>query len=768
MKMDNKLSIIGKTILRRDAFTKVTGQEKYAADYYAGNFLWAGVKRAGIPHARLHGIHTEKVLQVPGIAAILTHKDIKGSNRHGIIGMDEPVLADTKIYHCGDAVALILAENVGALKQAIEAITFDYEVLPGIFDPEEALKKEAPRVHEDKPDGNLIRLVSVKTGAGEDAFHECDTVIESVFETQRQEHAYLETEAGWAYSEDDGRIVIVASTQTPFRDCFEVARAIGVDAGRLRMIVPYLGGAFGGKDRVTVQCLLGIAALHSQGKPVKMWWNREESFLASVKRLPVKMYYKLGAKADGSLHALQCRLYFDGGAYATLGGEIMTLGIEHTGSAYRIPNVDINGWCIYTNNPPGGPFRGFGVPQVTAAMEQTMDILAEKLGMDPVAIRKKNIVRRNDKNCVGVTLTQSTGAVECLRVLSEHPAWKERDEWKASSLLPKIRGVGIACMAHAMGYPPAVPDTANAKIELTEKGKIRVYAGVVDMGQGNVSTYLQITAHILNQEIDDIELVLPDTAQTLPSGGSSASRTTYTYGNALIKACEAMKTRILEKAASLRRDGVNGFSLAPGRVIHGLAGHEIPLEELCHYFGESERICMDSFTMPVVEGMNDVIYMGPHLIYSYGAHLACVEIDRLTGEIEVKSYIAVTDAGKVINPQVYEQQIQGAIAQGIGYALYEDYKVGKGEHLTPDLATYIIPTSMDIPEITSIPVETVENSGPFGMKGVGEIAMSGPVPAIANAVYDACGIRMPGPPFTAEKILKALAEPSAGVDNKYL
>ena len=756
--------LLGKTMPRFDAVTKVTGRERYAADYYSDDFLWAGVKRAGIPHARLKGIDIAIAKNIPGVVAVLTHEDVKGTNRYGIIRKDEPILADSKIHHCGDAVVLVLAEDRAALRRAIESIAFNYELLPGVFDPEEALKETAIKVHEDNPAGNIIRYVPVETGTPESAFNECDTVVEAVFEVPRQEHVYLETEAGWAYFDKTGQLVIVVATQTPFRDRFEIAPALGLDMEKIRLIVPYLGGAFGGKDGITLQCLLGLAALHSGGRPVKMWWDREESFLASVKRLPARMYYRLGAKNGGILHALECRLYFDGGAYASLGGEVMTLAVEHAGSAYRIPHVSIKGWCAYTNNPIGGPFRGFGVPQVTAAMEQMVDILALKIRMDPLKIRRKNIVRRGDTNCVGVTLTQSTGAEECLRVLSEHPLWREKDTWKKSAAPFKARGVGIACMAHAMGYPPIVPDVANAKIELTEEGKIRVYAGVVDMGQGNASTYLQMAGEILGQDITGMELVLPDTERTLPSGSSSASRTTYTYGNALIKAANTLKMRIFEKILPLiQGSDVNEFILAPDRVIHPPTGKEVSLKEASRFFSESERVCIDTFTMPVVKGMNDVIYMGPHLIYSYGAHLVYVEIDRLTGEAEVKDYLAITDAGKVINPQVFEQQIQGAIAQGLGYALYEDYRVDEeGVHLTRDLATYIIPTSMDIPEMTSIPVETVEESGPFGMKGAGEIAMSGPLPAVANAIYDACGVRIPDPPFTPEKILMTMQDENRG------
>jgi len=750
---------IGMATPRADAYKKVTGEEKYAADYYDGDFLWAGVKRAGIPHAVLKAVHVGESLKIPGVAACLTHKDIPGDNRTGVIRRNQPVLADTRIRYCGEPIALVLAKDRDALRSALDDITFEYEPLPAVFDVDEALKEGAPVLHEDNPDGNVVKAVSIHSGSGAAALDECDLVVEGTFEVPAQEHAYLETEAGWAFRDPDGKFVIVAGTQTPFRDCFEIAPVLGVGPGDVRVIAPYLGGAFGGKDGITVQCLLGLAVLHSGGRPVKMWWSREESFLAGVKRLPARMHYRVGAKATGELHALDCRLYYDGGAYSPLGGEIMTLGAEHAGSAYRIPNVSIRGWCVYTNNPVGGPFRGFGVPQVTAAMEQMMDMIALKLDMDPVALRTRNVVRKGDENCLGITLTHSTGAYECLETLSLHPLWKERDSWRKGAGLFKLRGVGIACMAHAMGYPPMVPDQATAKIELMSSGKICVYAGVVDMGQGNASTYAQIAGHILNQDGASVELVLPDTGRTLPSGSSSASRTTYTYGNALIGAARALKGRILETACSLIPGSATGeFAMLPGIVVHTPSGKSLPLSEIAGSLGGSERVLTAYFRMPVTDEKPDSIYMGPHCLFSYGAHLAYVEVDKLTGSVEVVRYLSVTDAGNVMNPQLYEQQIQGAIAQGIGYALLEDFRVSSGGPLTKDLATYIIPTSMDVPEMVSLPVEIGEDTGPFGLKGVGEIGMSGPVPAIANAVHDAAGRRLFTTPLTGEKIFPAEEE----------
>ncbi|MEW6112008.1 MAG: xanthine dehydrogenase family protein molybdopterin-binding subunit [Thermodesulfobacteriota bacterium] len=753
---------VGAAVPRTDAYTKVTGEEKFAADYYSPDMIWTGVKRAAVPHALIKGIFTDEACRLPGVIAVLTHQNIRGSNRQGVIRKDQPVLADKKVRHCGDGLALVLAEDRETLRRALDLIRLDLEPLPGVFDVEEALKESAPLVHEDNSSGNVLLEAHSQTGNGPGAFEHCDAVVEGCFETPWQEHAYLETEVGWAQQESDGRVVITASTQTPFRDRAEVAEAIGLELEQVRVIAPYPGGAFGGKDGITVQTLLALAALHANGRPVKMWWSREESFIAGTKRHPTRLYYRLGAKRDGTLHALAARLYFDTGPYDHLGGVVTTLALEHAAGAYRIPHALLDAWCVYTNNPIGGAFRAFGVTQVTAAMEQMMDMLAARMGVDPLELRLKNALTRGEKTCIGVTLTGSTGLVECLERIKLHPLWTERSAWKAAAGPFKKRGVGIAALMHAAGYGTVVPDYANAKVELTPEGKIRIYCGVVDMGQGNASTNAQIAGSILCQNMDSIELVLPDTDRTLPSGSASASRCTYTFGNALIGAAENLKKQILQKAADLlMAPSTDDLALVPGKVVNRATGAETPLIRLARFMAEPERTAVSHFRAPVAKDRLDItdelrLHGLGHAVISYGAHLAAVEVDEITGAVEVVSYLSVTDCGRVLNPQLYEQQIQGAICQGLGFALFEDFQVDQGSVKTPDLGTYIMPTALDTPDMESLPVELHEPTGPFGLKGVGEIATNGPAPAVANAVADACGIRLFRLPMTTERMFLAL------------
>lgn len=754
--MSRGLLDVGCEAPRFDARAKVTGEEKYAADYYPEDLLWAGVKRAGIAHGWIKRIEISRAEALPGVFAVLTRKDVPGTNRQGIIRKDQPVLAGTKVRHCGEAIALVLADNREVLARALSLIQVEFEVLPGVFSPEEALKPGATLVHEE---GNILHKATIRVGDAEEALGECSTVVEESFEVPFQDHAFIETQNGVAWREPDGRIVVIASTQAPFRDRFEIAHALDLDASSLRVISPYLGGGFGGKDGATVQCLLALAALRAEGRPVKMWWEREESFLAGYKRHGARMSYRIGAKADGTLHALHCRLTYDTGAYAHLGAEVMALGMEHAGGPYRIPNTLIEGWCIHTNNPISGAMRGFGVCQVSFAFEGMMDRLAAKLGMTPLDFRIKNALRRGDKNCVGVTLVHSTGIVQCLETLRRHPLWVERKKWKSGAGLFKRRGVGIAAVFNAMGYGRGLPDSAIAKVELTPEGKFRIYNGVSDMGQGNASTFVQIAGEILCQDASRMELVQPDTDRAHPSGSASAGRTTYTYGNALIKACRALREKLQHRAALLLFvDEERGMELLPGEVRHLPSGRKVPLEVLGRMFPESDRISIDHHLMPVsqdsLDSRKEFALGFPHVIFSHGAHLACVEVDELTGKVDIKNYLAVTEGGRVINPRCYEQQVHGAVAHGIGYALMEQVLLDRGRILNPCFTNYILPTAMDIPDIGSISVETVEHTGPFGMKGIGEVGVNAPLPAIAGAVEDATGVLATRAPLTARQVMK--------------
>ncbi len=751
---------IGTVFPRADAPTKAAGSEKYAADMYAPEMLWASLKRALIPHARIEKVDTAGARKIAGVVAVLTAADVPGANIQGLVKRDQPVIVGDKVRRVGDPVALVLAESKAALNAALEAIAVDLTPLPAVFDMEKALAPDAPVIHE-KNGNNLLARAKVDKGDIQQAWPDCAITVEGVFHTPRQEHAYLETEAGFAQVDQDGRIVVTVSTQSPHRDRLEIAHALGLSPEQVRVIAPYLGGGFGGKDGANVQACLALAAMNAGGRPVKMWWDREESFLAGVKRLPARLKYRLGADASGRLQAIEVDILLDAGPYEHLAGEVLALCVEHAAGPYVIPHVAIEGKAVYTNNPMGGPFRGFGAPQAAAGIEQMMDLLAAELGLGPMNLRRRNILTAGDVTPVGVTLTGGTGALECLDRLAEHPLWRSREEWKKAAPAFKRRGWGMAALWHGAGYGPSVADYATARIELTMDGRFKVDAGVTDMGQGNASACLQTAADLLNQGESVMELVLPDTDKTLPCCSSAASRTTYTYVNALIGAAAEMKRRILEKASILTMaPSADRFVLAPGVVRHLDSGRETPLAALAPMMSAQERIASHYWRAPTapdpIRAELDSVIGLPHIVFSYAAHLALVEIDELTGLAGVVEYLAVTDAGRVINPQAYEAQIQGGVVQGLGFALWEDFPVVEGRGLAQDLSIYLVPTSLDVPDVSSLAVETHEPTGPFGLKGVGEIPINGPLPAVSNALADALNVRISEAPMTPERILAAL------------
>ena len=760
---------IGQSAARLDAYSKVTGAEKFAADCYPANFLWAGVKRSEHAHARILTIDTTGATAHAGVVSVLTHRDIKGKNRLGIFEKDQPILADEQVRHYGDAVALVLAESKESLAAALAAIRVEYEPLPPVFDPVQAMQDGAPILHPTRPAGNVLIQSEIVCGDGAVHLEKCTFRAAVKIQTGWQEHAFLETQTGVAWMEEDGTLSMTVSTQTPFRDRLELAEALGLSPAMIHIVAPSLGGGFGGKDGVTVQGFLALAAMNSGGRPVKLWYSREESILAGTKRHPLQAEYSIGCDRDGVLQALSCQLLFDTGAYASLGSEVFALAMEHAGGPYRIPNVSVRGSAVYTNNPVSGAFRGFGVPQVAAAMEQAMDELAKAGGFDPIELRSKNAVSRGDSSPTGVFLTQTTGLLDCLDQLERHPLWRQRKNWQANAPDFKRRGIGIAAVYHGVGFGPAIADYANAKLEILTDGKLRVCVGVSDMGQGNASTYAQIAGHILCQPLESMDLVFPDTARTLPSASSSASRTTFTYGNAMIGAAELLRDRIKARAALmisfqlLHSVNAEEISLLPGRALHFPSGRSVPLALLATMMDASERTATYSYTCPVndqpiASGENLRMHGFPHRVVSYGAQLVRVEVDTLTGETTVCDMLNCVDAGRVLNPQVYEQQVQGGAAQGLGYALFEEFAVSDGRILTGDFSTYILPTSLDVPDMVTVPVTPNEPDGPFGMKGVGEIAIDGVFPAIANALADATGSRITAGTMNAEKILAALQQ----------
>lgn len=754
----------GVPVARFEAMSKVRAEERYAADIQEENMLWAVARRAGVPSARVKSISTERAASAPGVVAVLTYKDVKGTNLLGLIQPDQPVLVEDRVRYAGDPLCLVIAESPEAAEKGSFLVEADLETLPAVFDPELALKEDSPRLYPDRPRGNLIIEGYVRRGDLKAAFEECEYVEEETFYFPPQEHAYLETESGIAKYED-GMLSIEVSTQNPWRDRDELSRALGLPRENIRVVAPCLGGGFGGKDGVVIQGLLGLAALCTDGRPVKMVFSREESFLCSPKRHSSVTTMTLGCDSLGKLKALKCRILLDGGAYESMSVPVLMNGLDHVGGCYPIDVVDIEGKAAYTNNPFGGAFRAFGAPQVEGALEQLVDRLARLCDMDPLEFRLKNALVRGDRNASGVTLTGTVGIVPCLEKLKQHPLWKEREEWERSAPVGKLRSTGIAAIVHGQGFGPGIPDFANARIEITPKGTFRIVSGISDMGQGNSSTYIQLAGELLCQGADRFEMVQPDTDLALRSGPAAASRTTYMYGKALLDAAAILKERMIRKAGMILGAEEKDLVLLPGLFRNLKNGRELPLEVLYSFMESPERCAVAGFLAPTSDVGPETEYaprgMGfPHCIFSWGAHLARIEVNCFTGEVEVSDYLAVTEAGRVINPLCWRQQVEGGVAQGLGYALMEDFEVEDGIPLTPDLSTYIVPTVMDVPRFYCPAVELDEPTGPKGLKGLGELPLIGPLPAVGNALAHLSGHILTRSPFTAERVLAALEKES--------
>lgn len=758
---------------RADALSKATGAERYAFDDIPEGCLHAGAYRPGVAmgmaHARIVSVDAGAALAVPGVVRVLTAGDVPSPNRHGIVHKDQPILCRERIRHAGDPVALVLAESPAALRAALAAMRAELSPLPGVYDPEAALKRGAPLVHPDRKDGNLLMHAVIKKGDARKELKAAPVSVRGEFFSPVQEHAFLETQCGVARQLPDGGLEMVLSTQSPFRDRFEIGAALGLDPLSIRIRAPHMGGGFGGKDGATVQCLLAVAALYAGGRPVRMAWSREESVLAGFKRHATRMSCALGALEDGTLTAFTCEMLYDTGAYAHLGGEVMELSMEHACGPYRVPSLRVEGRCVYTNNPIAGAFRGFGVVQASPAFEGLMDELAAKLGMDPLELRRKNALRSGDENGCGVRVG-SAELPACLDALAAHPLWTGREQWRKEAPAFTRRGVGLAAVFNGMGYGRGLPDMAIAKVELTEEGGFLVYASVADMGQGNTSAFARLAAQELNQTAQAIGLVMPDTERCHPSGSSAAGRTTYTYGNALLRACATLKAKLLARAAmALMRDTLDGLTLEAGQVVHRPTGAAIALAALARFLPRDDRIAVGEFLMPVAREASATargFLIGfPHLIFAYAAHLVRIEADELTGCVRVCDYVTATDGGRVLSRQGFDQQAHGGAAQGLGLALLEDFHLDDGRILTGDLSTYLIPTALDLPDMESLAVEGCEDSGPGGLKGVGEVGMSGPVPAVAAALRHALGGKLSTtaqrllrrPPFTPERVLRLLA-----------
>ena len=764
-KRKENLKWIGKPVTRKDGVGKVTGETKFFSDMIFPNMLWAKTVRSKYPHARIRKIDTTKAEALPGVVAVLTYKDIPGLNASGIIVPDQPVLCHDKVRYLGDSVAVIAAESLETAEVAADLVEVDYEPLPVVSDPTKAMDVDSPRIHEK---GNIQRHATIRVGDVERAFGEASVIVENTFRTGRQMHMFLEPEAGISMLDEHGNIVLYVGGQSPYRDQMQVSRALGIRPEQIRVISTPVGGAFGGKEENTVQIHLALLAMKTK-RPVKMVWTREESGVAGMKRHPMIVTMKTAANETGEIIANKVHIIADTGAYASLGPTVLDVAMENSCGPYRVPNIDIEAYLVYTNNGVAGAFRGFGAPQVNFAMETNLDSIAEKLGVDRLEIRKKNALREGDIGPFGNKILGSIGIYETLLKAENCEIWKNREKSKATSSAPWCkRGVGVAAAVKGFGFG-ALPDFAAASMQITPTGKFVVGVSCPEIGQGALTAYAQIAAETLHCDIGDVYIASADSQLAPDTGTSSASMALVRGGNAILAAAPRMLELILETAAKITGKPTDDLVLKESCVGSRRDGKKsVTYAEIAQYLHKtgSETRVVAGFNVPRVEKPVEGSIEIPHWSYMYASAVALVEVNTLTGGIKVLKFFLSPDSGKIINPQSYTGQCEGAIVQGLGFALTEETQIDNGVIKTNNFTTYIIPTISDVPEIEIDPVETYEKIGPFGAKGLGEIGIIPVGSAIANAIYDATGIRVFTLPATPERVYTGLKRGDGSQDER--
>lgn len=737
---------VGHAPPRPDAAAKIAGTARYGDDWFLEGMHFLQVVRSPHPHAAIEGIDAAAALAEPGVVAVLTARDVPGVNRFGILVADQPVLAEERVRFCGEAVALVVATSPEAAQRGAAKVQVAYRPLPAVFSPAAALQPEAPRLH---AGGNCLAAPVVQKGDVAAGFAAAEVVLEETYTTPFIEHAYIEPEAGVAYFDAEGRLTLIVSTQTPYLDRDACAKVLGLPPERLRVIQAATGGGFGGKLDLSVQPLLALAA-YATGKAVKLAYRREESFLSTTKRHPYEVHYRLGATRDGRLTAVQVRILGDTGAYASWGPTVIRRAVIHAPGPYVVPHYRGEGCVVYTNNPICGAMRGFSTPQVAFAAESQLDMLARRLGLDPIELRLRNCLRPGDATATGQVLRHSVGLEATL--LAVRDTWRELQKQPLPPQEHLAYGVGVACMWYGIGNT-ALPHPSTVRVALDDDGAVHLYTSAADIGQGVHTVLLQILAEVLQLPLSALRLTAADTLLTPDSGKTSASRQTYVTGQATYEAAVQLRELLRRHGAELLGSAAAEVEVAGGQVRCRRRGTALSLAELAAAFRQQGVVAACTATCDPPATPLDAAGQGaPYPTYGFATHLAQVQVDRRTGEVRVRRFIAAHDVGKALNPQAVEGQIEGGVVMGLGFALTEQYLPGQ----TRNFSTYLIPTFQETPEIYPLLVESAEPTGPFGAKGVGELAMIGTAPAITNAIYDAVGVRIRSLPATPEKVFRAL------------
>lgn len=754
--------VIGKPVPRHDAWDKAFGKTKYAEDYVIPGMLHAKVLRSEYPAARILSIDTSDADKLPGVGAVMTAKDVPNNETvtrfgqtHAVGGFEGlyRVLADKKVRFMGEAVALVAAESPEIAQTAADSIRVEYEPLPGVFDPLEAMKPDAYLVGEGE--SNVICSYKVRKGDIESGFAESDVVVENTYRVPFVDHAFLEPHSGVAWVDENGVITIRAATQVieHFRG---IADVLGLPHNKVRVIAPMVGGGFGNKEDITVETYLALLVWKTQ-RPVKLTYSREEAILATSKRHPYVMRYRTGATRDGELTALEAELVSDAGAYVYLSPWVLLYSTVSATGPYDIPNVKVDATTVLTNNTFSSANRGFGCPQICFAYESQMDEVARRLNLAPLEFRRRNYLHKG--------MSMATG-----RVLDHYVAFPETAEKAIAALgdrtapaSPSERiGQGIASSMMSYGRMVFLHDTSRSYVSVELDGSVTVRCGVQDIGGGQASSLAQIAAEALGVSISDVTVFIGDTALTPLAGTTTATRQLYMSGNATLKAAMEVKSNLLLKASELLEMDVEDLEIREKKVrARSDPRRSLPLSSAvaaCAADG-IPLFSVSQFNAPFRELIDFKTGQGQVFPdFTFGTHAAEVSVDTETGKIKVLKLVSAYDVGQAINPLSVEGQLEGGALYGMGYALTEEILFDRGITLTPSLSEFLIPTSLDAPDIQTIMIESGDGAGPFGAKGIGEPSCVSVAPAIANAVRDAIGIRILQLPLTPERVIEALNE----------
>jgi CO/xanthine dehydrogenase Mo-binding subunit len=771
---------IGKSVHRLDYETKVTGRAVYLADMQVPGMCHGKILRSPLPHARIKKIDISRAVDVPGVITIITRDDILHDEGiepyYGPVFKDQTLVAVEKVHHVGDPVAAVAAVDVDAADEALSLIEVEYEELPAVLDVHEALRPGAVLVHESVriPESGFADLAELKPVEGtnvcthfkltrgdiEQGFAQSDHIFEDTFTLPATQHSFLETHACIASVEPGGRITVWATTQNPFVVRTQLSNIFKVPVSKVRVVVPYLGGGYGGKVYPKIEPITVALALKAR-RPVRVMLSREEVFYTITKHAAV-IRMKTGVRNDGTLVARECEIYLDTGAYAEIGPRVAKKSGYTAAGPYRIPNLKIDSYSVYTNKPPAGAFRGFGVSQSAWAVESQMDIVAAALKIDPLEIRRKNGYEEGDEFVTGERL-RSVGLKECVDEVAKSIGWEEKNTTRfaqsamrqppGAEVEPVRRGKGLACMIKAT----ITPSVSCAVVKLNEDSSLSIYTGTVEMGQGSETVLALIAAQEMAIPLEKIQVLGVDTDVVPYDLTTSSSRSTFHMGKAVQLAAQDILRQLKQTVAEEYKIPQERVKFVDGKI-------QLPETVLEYADVMFKHFGMRGGTL-VGEGQVKTSVKDEYgekttsAFWFLAAGAAEVEVDEETGKIKLLKYATAVDVGKALNPLGCRQQLAGAAITGIGQAMFEEIAYDNGQLINPNLIDYVLPSIADMPGVIDpIAVEVPHKDGPYGAKGIGESALIPVAPAIANAVFDAVGVRIKDLPIKAEKIYLALQE----------